>query len=297
MADAGDKTRLGPCQICCDRLAHTPWLKPLHWCLLFTYDSRKRTPNLFCCSVACTHPIGGDDNLDTLKVLLARKPKLDIMSKTSDLKLYGNTVLHNAAESAHIEAVRLLLGAKCDPTLKNAEGKTAMDLAFDRQHLEVLRLLDTDQADKCEVMFQTKRAGNGAVCGWLRASGAPEKMVLAFKEASITGKYLIRMHGSADRLASAGVTAPEEVEWLNGELSALQGVRDNTCMHKAMDLARKAGVVVFTGFMCWFACVDAMAPHTASRGTLTLVHACCRYYMLLIFGHVGGTYLQNVGVY
>ena len=35
-----------------------------------------------------------------------------------------------------LQTVELLLQAKCDPHIENADGKTSMDLAFERQHAQ-----------------------------------------------------------------------------------------------------------------------------------------------------------------
>ena len=97
--------------------------------------------------------LAGDDNIEVLKLLLAKKPSLDVVSGTEDLHFYGNTVLHNASESGFVQTVEILLAAKCDPHIENADGKTPMNLAFERRYIDVVRLFDADQADSCEVQY------------------------------------------------------------------------------------------------------------------------------------------------
>mmetsp|Transcript_66161 Transcript_66161/g.159663 ORF Transcript_66161/g.159663 Transcript_66161/m.159663 type:complete len:218 (-) Transcript_66161:122-775(-) len=53
-----------------------------------------------------------------------------------------NTALHLAAYFGHPPCVASLLNAKADPSLKNADGKTALDRAKDKEHPEVIKMLD-----------------------------------------------------------------------------------------------------------------------------------------------------------
>lgn len=54
----------------------------------------------------------------------------------------GNTALHHAAGWGRLENLRLLLAAGAEKTLRNREGKTAIELAEDsgrRRAVQVLR--------------------------------------------------------------------------------------------------------------------------------------------------------------
>ena len=57
----------------------------------------------------------------------------------------GRTALHNAAQQGHVETCGILLNGGADVTLKNAAGKTALDLAKmkdNEKQREVVKLLD-----------------------------------------------------------------------------------------------------------------------------------------------------------
>lgn len=54
----------------------------------------------------------------------------------------GNTPLHEAVVSGHLDMVRILIGEDLQPTYwENKEGKCPVSLAVERGDLEVLRLL------------------------------------------------------------------------------------------------------------------------------------------------------------
>ena len=72
-----------------------------------------------------------EKSLVALEHILARKPDLDFFD-TRSLGT-GNTALHNAAESGYTNVAKLLLKAGCSPTVENAKGKTAQQLAWGRQ--------------------------------------------------------------------------------------------------------------------------------------------------------------------
>jgi ankyrin repeat protein len=55
---------------------------------------------------------------------------------------HGWTPLHGAAHSGDRELVELLLARGADPDAKHQEGKTALDLARESGHAEVVAILE-----------------------------------------------------------------------------------------------------------------------------------------------------------
>ncbi|KAH0541261.1 hypothetical protein FGG08_004266 [Glutinoglossum americanum] len=88
---------------------------------------------------------GGGHNL-VVKQLLEAKADPDIKGS-----MYGSTPIQAAAESGHIDTVRILLGhvkevrSICD--IRSRDGKTARDLALKNGHREIARLLDEKAMD------------------------------------------------------------------------------------------------------------------------------------------------------
>mmetsp|Transcript_48196 Transcript_48196/g.92129 ORF Transcript_48196/g.92129 Transcript_48196/m.92129 type:complete len:205 (-) Transcript_48196:124-738(-) len=63
----------------------------------------------------------------------------------------GNTPLHWAARFGHARAAELLLHYGADPLAMNKDGKLARDLASAAVHLEVLRVLQSDELEVPQV--------------------------------------------------------------------------------------------------------------------------------------------------
>ena len=61
----------------------------------------------------------------------------------------GQKALHLAAVHGRSEVVKLLLEAGADKDAVDLQGKTALDLAIERRHLEVVRLLEVDAESYC----------------------------------------------------------------------------------------------------------------------------------------------------
>jgi ankyrin repeat protein len=57
--------------------------------------------------------------------------------------LYSESPLHFAAQDGNVELVKLLLQAKADPKAKEWHGKTPLDLAKERKHPDVVKLLES----------------------------------------------------------------------------------------------------------------------------------------------------------
>ncbi|KAG6836362.1 hypothetical protein H0H93_008863 [Arthromyces matolae] len=55
---------------------------------------------------------------------------------------WQGTPLHEAAKKGHLPAVQLLLDRGADPTLKDTDGKIALDLARARNHVSIVEILE-----------------------------------------------------------------------------------------------------------------------------------------------------------
>ena len=165
--------------------------------------------------------LDGDVNLSCLQLLLDAKPNLETRSEGG---LYGNTVLHNAAESGYPGVVDALLIAGCSKDWKNADGKTPLDLAIARNQHEVARIFSLDAGDHCQVVAETARCGSAAVSGWLRYSGATDETVEIFAAKGVTGKDLLW----ALELSDIGVTDREQVALIEAALLEIPARRDKS---------------------------------------------------------------------
>lgn len=61
------------------------------------------------------------------------------------LAFYGNAI-HEAAEKGFIEVVRLLCSRGADPLAKDHQGKTARQIAQERRHRDIVRILEQYEA-------------------------------------------------------------------------------------------------------------------------------------------------------
>ena len=73
---------------------------------------------------------------ETVAILIEAGTEVDARTKE-----YNETALHRAIIAGYTDAARLLLDAGADPLIKTAEGKTAMDLAEQHEHDEVIPLI------------------------------------------------------------------------------------------------------------------------------------------------------------
>lgn len=165
--------------------------------------------------------LDGDMNLPCLKLLLAAKPDLETRSEGG---LYGNTVLHNAAESGYPGVVQALLDAGCSKSWKNADMRTPLDLAIARKHHEAARCFSLDAGDHCQVVVETARCGSAVVSGWLRYTGATDETVELFEKAGVTGKDLLW----ALQVRDIGVSDPKQVALIENALMLLPARRENS---------------------------------------------------------------------
>jgi len=78
--------------------------------------------------------IGG--HTDVVKLLLTKGADVDARVGTS-----GPTLLHHPVENGHLEIAELLLAHGADANAKDAQGRTPLDLAMERGHRGIIRLL------------------------------------------------------------------------------------------------------------------------------------------------------------
>lgn len=77
---------------------------------------------------------GADGDIDKVKSLLSRGADLNARD-------WEGTALHTAAQHGQKPVVQLLIAAGADVNIRNKQGRTALDLAEQRGHTEVVRLL------------------------------------------------------------------------------------------------------------------------------------------------------------
>ncbi len=77
-------------------------------------------------------------NLKLVKLLIDRGA--DVNQRGG---LHSETPLHFAAQYGNVELVKLLLEAKADPTAKEFRGKTPLDVAKERKHPDIVKLLES----------------------------------------------------------------------------------------------------------------------------------------------------------
>lgn len=77
-------------------------------------------------------------NLKLVKLLIERGADVNGQDR-----LFKESPLHSAARYGNVELTKLLLEAKADPKLKESLGKTPLDLAKERKHQDVVKLLES----------------------------------------------------------------------------------------------------------------------------------------------------------
>lgn len=72
----------------------------------------------------------------------------------------GLTPLHIAAAWGQIAIVDMLLLSGADPEIRDMNGKTAKDYAYDEYHQDVLQLLDSYAPNQCDVLNRERASYN-----------------------------------------------------------------------------------------------------------------------------------------
>ena len=67
------------------------------------------------------------------------------------------TALHLAADNGHAPCVESLLKARADASLKDKDGQTALDIAKERKHTEVIGILENAPADAAQATKPTAK--------------------------------------------------------------------------------------------------------------------------------------------
>ena len=86
---------------------------------------------------------------EVVKLLLEEGADKDAATVEGHITVGGQKALHLAAEHGCTEVVKLLLEAGADKDAVDLQGKTALDLAIETRHLEVVRLLEIDAESYC----------------------------------------------------------------------------------------------------------------------------------------------------
>ena len=79
----------------------------------------------------------GQRNIDTTRLFIERGADLNIQRKMD-----GNSALHFAVIKQYPEIVDLLLIGGADPSLKNNDGRTPLDIARENESGEIIHKLD-----------------------------------------------------------------------------------------------------------------------------------------------------------
>lgn len=89
--------------------------------------------------------IGWDDDSDieVIRKLIAEGADVNCQNKLCG----GNTPLHLAATTHNVELIRILVANGADKTLKNYEGKTAVEFVKDCLNIEIVELLKDDNVE------------------------------------------------------------------------------------------------------------------------------------------------------
>lgn len=88
------------------------------------------------CGLTVTHDAARDGFMDTVRVLVKHRAKVNLV----DVK--GNLPLHLAAREGHLEVVRLLTEHTDDCQAPNGAGYTARQLALQREKMDVVQYID-----------------------------------------------------------------------------------------------------------------------------------------------------------
>ena len=83
--------------------------------------------------------ISAQEKVETIKKLLGKYPQPDINAKDGNDK--WNTALHMAIERNELEVVNCLLSEGADTAIENGDGKTALQLAEECNHAEIIENL------------------------------------------------------------------------------------------------------------------------------------------------------------
>ncbi len=101
-------------------------------------DKDGRTALIFAC--------GKEGNLETVKLLLAARAKIN--KKPRD-EFIDWTALTSASYNSHIEIVQFLLENGADHSIKDSQGKTALDYAVENNHAVIAEML---KEKGCQIM-------------------------------------------------------------------------------------------------------------------------------------------------
>jgi len=131
----------------------------------------------------------------------------------------AQTPLHWAAISGHADVVKLLLENDADPSIKDKNGKTALDVAREGGHVDVAEIIETFISGRRESIAESKeRAG-----GESRAVRVTPLSILGVESSDLFvskwGRIMVRVSGGGE----ASLSIEGDVDWLSPGRLELSG--------------------------------------------------------------------------
>jgi len=116
----------------------------------------------------------------------------------------GDTALMLAVANDHVETVRLLLERGADVHVRNAQGRTALDLARERGYAEIAALIENSLRDRSSAKTQEDKQRVGRQLNGLRLEQLLADVREVRQQPDDQGKsYTVQAGDTAKRIASA----------------------------------------------------------------------------------------------
>lgn len=118
-------------------------------------------------ATALMFALGAEEGDDALEAMLEPRPAgaapVDLNVQDND----GRTALMKAAANNDLNSTFKLLEAGADPAIQNNANQTARDMANERGHANIVRLLDAPAAQRAAVLAQIQPVAPAAPADWL----------------------------------------------------------------------------------------------------------------------------------